>query len=98
MAGIIRFGTDGWRGRIAEDYTFENVRRCSQGFADYLLSKGYRNASVVVGFDRRFHSENFASAVAEVLAANDLKVFLTDGATPTPAISYSTVNKTQWRR
>jgi len=47
----------------------------------------------VVGFDRRFHSENFASAVAEVLAANDLQVFLTDGATPTPAISYSTVNK-----
>jgi len=93
MAGIIRFGTDGWRGRIAEDYTFENVRRCSQGFADYLLGKGYRNASVVVGFDRRFHSENFASAVAEVLAANDLQVFLTDGATPTPAISYSTVNK-----
>jgi alpha-D-glucose phosphate-specific phosphoglucomutase len=93
MAGNIRFGTDGWRGRIAEDYTFENVRRCSQGFADYLLGKGYRKASVVVGYDRRFHSENFATAVAEVLAGNDLKVYLTNGATPTPAISYSTVHK-----
>ena len=93
MAGRIRFGTDGWRGRIADDYTFENVRRCSQGFADYLLGKGLRKASVVVGYDRRFHSENFASAVAEVLAANDLQVYLTNGATPTPAISYSTVNK-----
>jgi phosphomannomutase len=93
MAGNIRFGTDGWRGRIAEDYTFENVRRCSQGFADYLLGKGYRKAGVVVGYDRRFHSENFATAVAEVLAGNDLKVYLTNGATPTPAISYSTVHK-----
>ena len=93
MAGKIRFGTDGWRGRIAEDYTFENVRRCSQGFADYLTGKGYHKANVVVGYDRRFSSENFASAAAEVLAANDLQVYLTDGATPTPAISYSTVNK-----
>jgi alpha-D-glucose phosphate-specific phosphoglucomutase len=93
MAGSIRFGTDGWRGRIAEDYTFDNVRRCSQGFAEYLLGKGYRKAGVVVGYDRRFHSENFATAVAEVLAGNDLKVYLTNCATPTPAISFSTVHK-----
>jgi len=93
MVGRIRFGTDGWRGRIAEDYTFDNVRRCTQGFADYLIGKGYRNASVVVGYDRRFHSENFATAVAEVLAGNDLQVFLTISATPTPAISYCTVHK-----
>jgi phosphomannomutase len=93
MAGSIRFGTDGWRGRIAEDYTFENVRRCSQGFAEYLLQKGYRYADVIVGYDRRFHSENFAAAAAEVLAGNDLRVYITDGATPTPAISFSTVHK-----
>jgi phosphomannomutase len=93
MSGIIRFGTDGWRGRIAEDYTFENVRRCAQGFADYLIAKGLKGNWVIVGYDRRFHSENFAESAAEVLAGNDLNVYLTDGPTPTPAISYSVVNK-----
>ncbi len=89
----IHFGTDGWRGRIAEDYTFANIRRCAQGFAEYLTSKGLKDEWVVVGYDQRFHSENFAAAVAEVLAANRFKVYLTDKATPTPAISYSVVNK-----
>lgn len=89
----IHFGTDGWRGRIAEDYTFANIRRCAQGFADYLLNRGSIDEWVVVGYDQRFHSENFAAAVAEVLAANSLRVYLTDKATPTPVISYSVVNK-----
>jgi phosphomannomutase len=89
----IYFGTDGWRGRIAEDYTFANIRRCTQGFADYLLGKGAKDEWVVVGYDQRFNSENFATAVAEVLAANHLRVYVTDKATPTPAISYSVVNK-----
>jgi phosphomannomutase len=93
MAETIHFGTDGWRGRIAEDYTFANIRRCAQGFADFLLKKGAKDEWVVVGYDQRFHSENFAAAVAEVLAANGLRVFLTDKVTPTPAISYSVVNK-----
>jgi phosphomannomutase len=91
MSQIIHFGTDGWRGRIAEDYTFDNVRRCTQGFADYLLKKGQCDEWVVVGHDKRFHSENFAAAAAEVLAAAGLRVYLTDGATPTPVISYSVV-------
>ena len=91
MSVIIKFGTDGWRGEIAEDYTFGSVRRCAQGFANYLLDHGYRDGWVIVGYDKRFHSENFASAVAEVLAANGLRVFLTDGPTPTPVISYSVV-------
>ena len=93
MAFVIKFGTDGWRGQIAEDYTFANVRRCAQGFADYVLAHYDGGESIVVGYDKRFHSENFASAVAEVLAANGLKVYLTDGATPTPVIAYSIVNK-----
>lgn len=91
MSVRIRFGTDGWRGLIAEDYTFGNVRRCAQGFASYLLAQGYREEGIVVGYDKRFHSENFASACAEVLAANGLRVYLTDGPTPTPVISYSVV-------
>ena len=93
MTSKIVFGTDGWRGSIAEDYTFENVRRCSQGFANYLIKKGYSGKSIIVGYDKRFLSENFARAVCEVLVANVLKTFLTDGATPTPVISYSVVDK-----
>lgn len=93
MSGVIKFGTDGWRGRIAEDYTFDNVRRCAQGFANYLLSQGNRDEWVVVGYDKRFQSEYFGAAVAEVLAGNGLRVFLTQDATPTPVISFSVVNK-----
>src|SRR4030043_2453668 len=93
MPENIHFGTDGWRGRIAEDYTFANIRRCTQGFAQYLLEKGLGNEWVIVGYDQRFHSENFAISVAEVLAANGLRVYLTDKATPTPVISYSVINK-----
>lgn len=93
MSFQIKFGTDGWRGRIAEDYTFANLRRCAQGFASYLLQNGNQDQWVVVGYDKRFHSENFGAAVAEVLAANGLKVYLTQSATPTPVISYSVVAK-----
>jgi len=93
MSIEIKFGTDGWRGRIAEDYTFDNVRRCAQGYADYLLDLGGRDEWVIVGFDKRFQSEYFAAAAAEVLAANGLRAYLTQEATPTPVISYSVVNK-----
>jgi len=87
----IKFGTDGWRAKIAEDYTYDNVRRCAQGFARYLIDKGVAEKGVVVGHDRRFASEHFAAAVAEVMAAHDIHVHLTQGATPTPVISYSVV-------
>lgn len=93
MAFQIHFGTDGWRGQIAEDYTFANLRRCAQGFATYLLAQGYRGEWVVVGYDRRFHSENFAAAVAEVLAGNGLHVYLTEGAAPTPVIAYAVTHQ-----
>ncbi len=88
----IRFGTDGWRGEIANDYTFANVRRCAQGFASYLHAKGLADKGVVIGYDKRFHSENFAAACAEVMAGNGIRVWLTDGATPTPVISYAVVH------
>jgi alpha-D-glucose phosphate-specific phosphoglucomutase len=93
MAFKIKFGTDGWRGVIAEDYTFDNVRRCAQGFANYLLAQGKQGEWVIVGHDKRFSSEHFAAAVAEVLAGNGLRVYLTDGATPTPVIAYAVVDK-----
>jgi phosphomannomutase len=87
----IHFGTDGWRGRVAEDYTFDNVRRCAQGFASYLQAQGKAGEKIVVGHDKRFSGEFFAAAVAEVLAANGFQVWLTDGAAPTPVISYSVI-------
>lgn len=93
MTYKIKFGTDGWRGEIAEDYTFDNVRRAAQGFASYLLEQGFAGRWVVVGHDKRFQSENFAAATAEALAANGLNVYLTDGAMPTPVISYAVVDK-----
>ena len=93
MPERIKFGTDGWRGENAENYTFANVRRCAQGFTDYLIEKGKKEQGVVIGYDKRFQSEYFAAAAAEVVAGNGLKVYLTQLATPTPAISYSVVVK-----
>ena len=93
MAQKIHFGTDGWRGGIADDYTFENVRRCAQGFASYLLKHGNAGQWIIIGYDKRFLSENFAQSAAEVLTANGLQVYLTNGPTPTPVISYSVVHR-----
>ena len=85
----IKFGTDGWRGRIGDDYTYTNLRRATQGFAGYLNAIGKSGQTVIVGHDRRFSAEHFAASAAEVLAGNGLRVLLTPGPTPTPVISYS---------
>ena len=61
----IKFGTDGWRGIIAQDFTFDNVRICAQGVAGYLKQSGLSSRGLVVGYDTRFASEDFAAAVAE---------------------------------
>ena len=93
----IKFGTDGWRGRIADDYTFANLRRVAQAFAAYLTttdkSGGGKTGSVIVGYDKRFSAEHFAATAAEVLAANGLHVYLTDGPTPTPTIAFAVPDK-----
>lgn len=92
MSYKIKFGTDGWRGEIAESYTYDNVRRCAQGYASYMITKGKNAATIIVGHDKRFLSEHFAMNVAEVLAGNGFQVMLTDGPTPTPVISYAVVH------
>lgn len=89
MPSVIKFGTDGWRAVIAEDYTFDNVRLCAQGVAQYLIETGKAAPGMVVGHDTRFASEHFAAAAAEVLAGNGIKTLLVDKATPTPVISYA---------
>jgi len=89
----IKFGTDGWRARIADQYTFANVRRCTQGFANFLNKEGRAGKGVVIGYDQRFQAESFAATAAEVMAANGIHVWLTEHNTPTPAISYSVVDR-----
>ena len=93
IMSAIKFGTDGWRAQIADQYTFANVRRCTQGFADFLIKKGRAQKGVVIGYDQRFQAESFAATAAEVMAANGIHVWLTEHNTPTPAISYSVVDK-----
>ena len=93
MESVIKFGTDGWRAIIAEDYTFDNVRACAQGVANYILNCGTASQGLVVGYDTRFASEDFAAAVAEVVAANGIKVYLNSQAAPTPVISYAVLDK-----
>jgi len=85
----IRFGTDGWRDVIAENYTFQNVRRVAQAYADYLKDLGADQ--VVVGYDARFLSDRFARTAAEVLAASGLFARLTGRITPTPVTSFAVV-------
>ncbi|MFH1169196.1 MAG: phosphoglucomutase/phosphomannomutase family protein [Chloroflexota bacterium] len=85
----IKFGTDGWRAVIAEDFTFENVRYCAQGVAAYLKKAGLAGRGLIIGYDTRFASEDFAAAAAEVIAGNGIKVHLCQKAAPTPVISYN---------
>ena len=89
MATKIKFGTDGWRAIIAGDFTFDNVSACAQGVADYLKSIGAGNGGVVIGYDTRFASEDFAATAAEVIAGNGIKAFLFPRAAPTPVTSYT---------
>ena len=85
----IKFGTDGWRAVIAEDFTFRNLERVAQAAADYWAANTVPDTEqkVVVGYDRRFLSDQFATRTAEVLAGNGFKVVLTEEPTPTPAVS-----------
>ena len=86
----IKFGTDGWRAAIAEDFTFHNVRRCARGVAEYLIAEGTSDRGVVVCHDRRFASEYFARACVEVLAAHDIRSFSPPDAVPTQVGSFFT--------
>ena len=92
MSPIV-FGTDGWRARIAEEYTFDAVRICSQAVAEWVRNEGGADRGVVIGFDRRFGSEHFAAAAAEVVAANGVNVHLASTAAPTQSFSWATMRR-----
>jgi phosphomannomutase len=117
----IRFGTDGWRAVIAEEFTFENVERVAQAYADFIrrrhdsesrsadlhqhahaeethahshnahehAAETHPRPAAVVGYDRRFLSEQFAARVSEVLAGNQINVSLFDSDVPTPLVSWA---------
>ena len=89
----IVFGTDGWRARVAEDYTFENVRRCARAVAEYVVERGEESKGIVVAYDRRFVSEYFAAAAAEVLLAYAIPVSLAAEAVPTQMSSFEVVQR-----
>ena len=92
MTTEIKFGTDGWRAIIAQDFTFDNVARCSQGLADYLQDRGTAQQGLVVGYDTRFLSREFAETVAGVVAGNGIKVYLCRQAAPTPVVSFNVLH------
>ena len=89
MPDPIHFGTDGWRGVIAEDFTFTNVRRVSQALADYMAGYDLARRGLVIGYDQRFGSEDFARAVAETMAGNRISSFLCQQACPSPTAAYA---------
>jgi phosphomannomutase len=96
----IKFGTDGWRAVIAEDFTFANVARVAQATADFWKSEigsqkseiFGRPLKIIVGYDRRFFSDRFAQTAAEVFAGNGFQVVLTPEPTPTPSVSFAVKN------
>jgi len=88
---IIKFGTDGWRAIIAQDFTVENVARVAEANAAWL-KKNFKSQSVVVGHDCRFGGELFAETVAKIMLHNGIKVFLAKGFVSTPMISLGTVH------
>src|ERR1700693_3458375 len=86
---MIKFGTDGWRGMIADDFTFDNVRRVAGGIAAYVLGHEDAAHGVVVGYDTRFLSQQAARVTAEIIAGAGIPVQITSNSTPTPAISFA---------
>ena len=88
MTPTIKFGTDGWRGVIAEDFTFGNARIVAHAIARYVVRGEDTRRGVIIGYDHRFASDRFAAAVAEVISATGTPVWLADKPCPTPAVSF----------
>ena len=85
----IKFGTDGWRAIIAEDFTFANIKLVTQGIANYLKNNNLSKKGIVIGYDNRFLSEHFASECARVMAGNGIRVSMTKKAVPTPLTAFA---------
>jgi alpha-D-glucose phosphate-specific phosphoglucomutase len=90
---MIKFGTDGWRAIIAEEFTFHNVELVSQAIANYIHKVGQEDQGLVIGYDNRFLSEKFAEIVGEVMLGNGIPVYITAGACPTPVTAFAILEK-----
>ncbi|HEX6508694.1 MAG TPA: phosphoglucomutase/phosphomannomutase family protein [Chloroflexota bacterium] len=86
---VVKFGTDGWRGIIADDFTYENVRVAARAIANYVLQNEDPKKGICIAYDTRFGSRSFAKVVAEVFSDAGIKVALASEITPTPALSYA---------
>jgi phosphomannomutase len=89
----IKFGTDGWRAIIADTYTYANVRRCAAGLGRYVLNQRQADKGLIIGYDTRFGSKEFAREAAATLAALGLPVYVCNRPAPTPTISYAIVDR-----
>src|SRR5687767_797257 len=85
----IRFGTSGWRAIIADEFTFDNVKRVTEAICSYLITDGVPGNTLAIGCDSRFMGERFSSVAADLTASKGFLVLLCSGQTPTPAISYT---------
>ena len=92
MAPPIKFGTDGWRGIVADDFTFGNVRKVAQGTAQYLKTRS-DDPLAIVGYDCRFASEDFAQAVADIFASNGIRTLVFDRPSPTQVASWTVIDR-----
>ena len=86
---VIKFGTDGWRAVLADEFTFANVETVAQGIADYLRDNNLAGRGIVIGYDNRFLAEEFAARVGEVMAGNGIQVLLTADPCPTPVTAFA---------
>ncbi len=89
MGAKIKFGTDGWRGVMADDFTFDHVRIVAQAIAQHIINIGQKEKGIVIGYDNRFLATQFAETVAEVMVGNGIDVLLTKEATPTPVVAFA---------
>ena len=90
---MIKFGTDGWRAVISDDFTFENLRIVAQAYCNYLIKNKLAKKGIAVGYDNRFQSEDFALEAAKVAASNNIKVYYTEKSVPSPVTSFLVKNR-----
>ncbi len=89
----IKFGTDGWRAIMCDEFTFDNVRKVAQSIAEYIKSHGNENKGVIIGYDSRFMAERFAQVSAEIMTGNGIKVYLPEKDIPTPVTACAIIDK-----
>ncbi|MEM3785259.1 MAG: phosphoglucomutase/phosphomannomutase family protein, partial [Candidatus Bathyarchaeia archaeon] len=89
----ISFGTDGWRGIIGREFTFDNVKVVAQGIADYVQSHGLKERGIIVGYDTRKWSRHFAESACKIMLGNDIPTYITKRDVPTPVAAFEVLHR-----